>query len=607
MSTSNAKHVHLVDVTCELFRCHYALSNRSLATGATRGVLASMLDLVESGATHIGGAEQHAGVDQQHSVAEAVGQQLVDVPGGVARRRGAEGDETRWSRCGSPVGRQVLGEGRQQVGHRRAAAGRLGLEPGGHLRRQLDGGHGDQRTAVIRFPGERVRGCQNGGTYERVGAGPHACDTRTVTGVADALMHGTSADSTDDTPSVRRVLVNPTEVTPNDSIPDGVWDKLLSLPSQSLPQRTAKPVKRLTALAHELAVDGLIPDAGKRAHAELHKVLDAAQARYATEIATARSSVLTVEGKTLTADLASGTKTFDQFVAEADHVVIEYAYRRAARVLSPDVARSYAERLADADEYADSIDGALLDAHATVAAFGLVSDVKDYLDDEADKLARKWLTEHRAAIKALSDERQDVYRQLREMSVEPQDLDLAKPTAWLVPTTERRCGTDTDLPPYRMHLLADRVGSFPADLNEWEAEVLDREYGRPGFVGWYRNPSRRSQDSLAVAYEHGGRIRTVRPDFLFFSEHDDGTIGAAIVDPHGHHLADALPKLRGLAAYAERHGADFERIDAVTKLNGIYRVLDFTEASVRDAVDEATDAAVLYGGDHATDYLTPPM
>ena len=134
-------------------------------------------------------------------------------------------------------------------------------------------------------------------------------DTKTVTAVADALMHGTSGDRNDDGPPVRRVLVNPIEVVPNPAITDPVWDKLLSLPSQSLPQRTAKPVKRLTALAHELAVDGLLPDAGKKAHAELHKVLDGAQARYASEIVAARTSVLTVEGKTLTADLHTKTAT----------------------------------------------------------------------------------------------------------------------------------------------------------------------------------------------------------------------------------------------------------------------------------------------------------
>lgn len=425
-------------------------------------------------------------------------------------------------------------------------------------------------------------------------------DARTVTAVADALIHGTS-DGSGDTPPVRRVLVNPMQVTSNHVITEKVWDKLLSLPSQSLPQRAAKPVKRLTALAHELAVDGLLPDGGKKAHAELHKMLDAAQARYDTEIAAAKASVLTVEGKTLTADLPSATMTFDDFVASADQAVIEDAYRRAARVLSPEVARTYAEYLADRDGDSANGEEALFDAHATIAALGLVPDVKDYLDDEADKLAKKWFTEQRVAIKTLNDERRDVYRQLREMSTEPLDVDLLKPTSWLVPTIERRGDVEAPLPLYPMHLLAAEDGTFPLDRNGWEAEVLDREQDRPRFVGWYRNPSQSSQDSLAVVYEHAGRTRTLRPDFVFFTEHDDGTIGASIVDPHGHHLGDAIPKLRGLAAYAERFAAHFHRIDAVTKIDDKLRVLDLTEPSVRAAVNAASDAATLYR-DHADEY-----
>jgi len=45
-----------------------------------------------------------------------------------------------------------------------------------------------------------------------------------------------------------------------------------------------------------------------------------------------------------------------------------------------------------------------------------------------------------------------------------------------------------------------------------------------------------------------------------------------------------------------------ERIDAVAKVDGTTRVLDLTEATVRAAVASATDAAVLYRGDHASDY-----
>ena len=51
--------VHLVDGTYELFRYHYSPNNRDPDRGAVRGVVNSMLQLVEDGATHIGVATDH--------------------------------------------------------------------------------------------------------------------------------------------------------------------------------------------------------------------------------------------------------------------------------------------------------------------------------------------------------------------------------------------------------------------------------------------------------------------------------------------------------------------------------------------------------------------
>jgi 5'-3' exonuclease len=51
--------VHLVDGTYELFRYHYAPNNRDPRQGAVRGVLGSVLGLLESGATHVGVATDH--------------------------------------------------------------------------------------------------------------------------------------------------------------------------------------------------------------------------------------------------------------------------------------------------------------------------------------------------------------------------------------------------------------------------------------------------------------------------------------------------------------------------------------------------------------------
>lgn len=427
-------------------------------------------------------------------------------------------------------------------------------------------------------------------------------DAKSVGSVADALIKG-GADEGDAPLPGRRVLINPKEMRPNPAVPEAVWEKFLSLPSQSLPQRGAKPVKRLTALAHELVADGLLPNAGKKAHAEMHKVLDASQARYADEIVAARKAVLTVEGKSLAADLRGKKKSFDDFWEDADYAVIEDAYRRAARLLSADLARTYAEYLAAKKTSADSPEDALMEAHADIAALGLVPDVKTYLDAEADKLSKAWLEEYRVPIKSLSDARQDVYRQIKGWSAEPGDIDLAKPTSWMEATSAREAdGSETSLPTYEHHLLCDEDGLFPAEMNDWESEVLSTEMQRRGFLAWYRNPSRSSQDSLGIAYTHDDQIKIIRPDFIFFSTQSDGTIAADIVDPHGTYLSDALPKLQGLARYTETHLNVYRRVETVAKVGDKLRVLDLTDTAVRKAVAEAKDAKSLYEGAFASDF-----
>ena len=96
-------------------------------------------------------------------------------------------------------------------------------------------------------------------------------------------------------------------------------------------------------------------------------------------------------------------------------------------------------------------------------------------------------------------------------------------------------------------------GTF-LDSNQWEIDVLDKEMGRSAFQAWYRNPPRPSGDVLAIVYENAqSHWRRMYPDFLFFHA-DSENIKVSIVDPHGHHLAGALPKLRGLAEFAATHG-----------------------------------------------------
>ena len=421
-----------------------------------------------------------------------------------------------------------------------------------------------------------------------------------VSAVVDLLMSGGEAG--DELPG-RRVLVSPREMLPNPDVPEEVWEKFVSLPSQTLPKRQARPVKRLTSLAHELAMDGLLADAGKKAHAEMHKVLDGILVRYAEEIKQARQSVLTVDGVTVGVDVETRDMTFDDFVETADYVVIEDAYKRAGRVISPDLATTYSEHLAAKNDAEDDPEDALIDAHTDIAAMGLVGEVKEVLDAEAEKLSKKWLAQYRVDITSLTDERQDIYREIREMSADPLDVDLARPRNWLQKSSERLPdGKEEPLPRFEKHLLCDSDGLFPVDFNNWEREILEAEIGRDGNVAWYRNPSRHSQDALGVTYEEDGVVRLLHPDFIFFVKLPDGTVAADIVDPHGVHLSDALPKIIGLCRYAEANASVYRRIEAVAEIDGKYRVLDLTEESVRKAAALAATATELYNSGLASDY-----
>jgi len=420
-----------------------------------------------------------------------------------------------------------------------------------------------------------------------------------VEAVATAIMSG--GDTEGDTP-LKRVLIQPVELLPNPAMPPAVWDKFVSLPSQSPPKKSARPVKRLTALAHELAHDGLLPDAGKKAHGAMHKVLDGLRAELASDIAEARADVLTVEGQTLVADIATGGTSFDAFVEAADYAVIEDAYRRAGQIISRDLATSYADHLAAQNDEAEDEIEALVEAQTDIAALGLVDAVKVRLEREAEALANEWLAEYQDAIARLSDQRQEAYREISELSATPFDVRLVKPGSRLQPTKALEGGKESELPRFERHLLCDDAGLCPDELNRWETKVQLVEMQREGRVGWYRNPSRTSQDSLGIAYVYAGDNAILRPDFLFFSETPSGAIVADIVDPHGDFLADGISKLRGLADYAEKHGANFERIVAVAEVDGNLFALDLMAQEVRDLVRSVGTSKEAYRSPLSTPY-----
>jgi type III restriction enzyme len=147
-----------------------------------------------------------------------------------------------------------------------------------------------------------------------------------------------------------------------------------------------------------------------------------------------------------------------------------------------------------------------------------------------------------------------------------------------------------------------RLELVETEITPWEIDVVEAESKREGFSFSYRNPQQPGQSSLGIAYLDGDEFKIVRPDFIFFTTLDDGQVVADIVDPHGHHFSDALPKLEGLALYAEAHSTAYRRIESVAAVKGRLRVLDLTREDVRKAIASAKDAAGLFLGHWASDY-----
>ena len=315
-------------------------------------------------------------------------------------------------------------------------------------------------------------------------------------------------------------------------------EKLEEIPSVSIPKRDVKPIRRLTALATALSADGLVKDAVQHAHDRLHNVLNGRAVQYADAVATARDDVVTMQGEDIRGRIG-GDFTYEPFSESADPRAIEDAYRFAGRQLSPALAASYVDKLAGPNPDED----ALLDARISVAATALVPQIVAEVEEAADGQAREWLALTRVARKSLSDERQAEYERLEGMSRRPERVGLVAPNVAQADTRVRDAqGNETPLPTRRLHILGAEDGTVPVDLNTWELRVLDTESERPNFGGWYRDP-RTSKESLAVAYtDSSGDWKAMRPYFVFFSITSGGDVAVDLVDPHGHHFADAVPQ-----------------------------------------------------------------
>ncbi len=284
----------------------------------------------------------------------------------------------------------------------------------------------------------------------------------------------------------------------------------------------------------------------------------------------------------------------------ADARTVDDAFRLATRTLGAPVANGYVTQLARKNAVGTGeVD--LIEARAQVAALMRLNGVLSVVEDHADNLTKQWLGTHRVAVLGLSEERQATYGLIRAQAREPEHQDTK------IPDLIQEESRDEDGQAFEtrpLHVLADGNGRFPIGSlsTTWERAVVDTELARPNVAAWYRNPAHSTGHAIRVPYKVGDDWKSLQPDFVFVSRSADGKLAASIVDPHGTHLADALPKLRGLAEFAERYAGRHQRVDSLAKnAAGDIVALDMLDASTRGAVRASSDAASLFDS-HAIPY-----
>ena len=400
----------------------------------------------------------------------------------------------------------------------------------------------------------------------------------------------------------KKTVIDGRELLPNPNVPPGVWALWATLPTQTLPQRGAKPVKRLVALAQALAADAIVPGALRNIAEELHRILDAYATRYADKLEAAIQEIWAVHIQEIAGRYTQVGLSYSEFIERADDRAIRTGFEAAKKAFGGDVAQSYVNHLAGPDKAND--DDGLREAYVRAAALAMVKEVRDKVDGEALEMTERLFGEHRVAIKDLADIRQQEYENIRAMATEPQRGVLRPPRTRIEGFSCEEDGQIVAAPLVPLHLMADEDGQFPlTSLNSWERAVVIAELARPNVRGWYRNPSRAAVDSLGIAYrDDTGNWRSMHPDFVFFHE-VRGKIVASILDPHGYHLADALIKLKALAEFAAAYGDAFHRIEAFAETDGRMKVIDMKTHKARKAIAVHEDSPeYIYRSDIGVDY-----
>lgn len=361
-----------------------------------------------------------------------------------------------------------------------------------------------------------------------------------------------------------------------------------------LPKKARNEFKSLLDTATLLMDTGVDPEAGTDVNEGFVNRLIAEMIANKKEYEEARRKVEVAEMQIITIDKRNNNDISTRSEApKADAAGIKEASKEAWRVFGGDELVNAYRRMQIIENKVPSSEVDL-----QLAAASRTASVVDTLVSWAANKRADYFDAHAVDRDYMSEENRQKYDQLEGETSGKRVKHVEWPTGGSVVSAK--------WPAFPKHIVQDKNGMCHLDVSPFEEYVARKELARPYTVAFYRNPSNNSPQVFSIPYTMpNGRV-SLRPDFIFFTRDDSGKIRPAIVDPHGAHLGDSLPKLKGYVEFLRDFPDMFAQVLSVTDLAGTKecRFLNLLDGATQDAImNFSGDSAVeLYMGDRSHTY-----
>lgn len=257
--------------------------------------------------------------------------------------------------------------------------------------------------------------------------------------------------------------------------------------------------------------------------------------------------------------------------ARSDREGVRRAARDACRVFGGEELVNAYRRRTMLDEGEDE-----MECDLRLAAAVRTAPVVDGLTQWAADLRREYFDKREADRDFMSEADRQRFDRLAEETEGRRTTRVEWPTSFVA---------SASWPKFPHHILQGEDGLCPLELNHAERLVVQVEFSRPRTLAFYRNPSNNSPQVFSIPYTAPGGRMSLRPDFIFFARDNEGIVWPTIVDPHGTHLSDVVPKLKGYVEYLREFPGIFRQVLSVGTLpDGEYRALNLLRNDVQDAI-----------------------